>query len=156
MKMTILVVGRLKDRYLEKGIEDYLRRLKKYGSIELIRLKEERKTNAASEEEAIRKEGERILSQLKPNDYLVAMTEEGKLFDSRTFAQKMREILDRTRGKIFFVIGSGPGLHPNVKRRADLLLSLSPLTFPHQLALLFLTEQLYRSWTILKNEPYHR
>ena len=156
MKMSILVVGRLKDRYLEEGLQDYMKRLKKYGSIELIRIKEEKKNQASMEIEAVKKEGERILNHIKADDYLVAMSEEGKLFSSPQWAKKMRTILDKTRGKVFFVIGSGAGLAPSVKKRADLLLSLSPLTFPHQLALLFLTEQLYRGWTILKNEPYHR
>lgn len=156
MKTAILVMGRLKDRYLEEGIETYFQRLRRYCPIELIRLKEENKPNLASEARAIQIEGERILSHIGPEDTLIALSEEGQRWDSTRWAHEMQQALDATRGRLFFVIGSGAGLASEVKQRADILLSLSPMTFPHQIALLLLTEQIYRAWTILKNEPYHR
>ncbi len=156
MKIAILVMGRLKDRYLEEGIETYLQRLRLYCPIELIRLKEEKKTNAASEPRAIQIEGERILAQVGEGDTLIALSEEGRRLDSQAWAATMQSSLDACRGRLLFVIGSGAGLAPEVKQRADILLSLSPMTFPHQIALLLLAEQLYRAWTLLKNEPYHR
>lgn len=156
MKIAILVMGRLKDRYLEEGIETYFQRLHRYCPIELIRLKEENKPNLASEARAIQIEGERILAQVGEADTLIALSEEGRRLDSQTWATTMQSALDGCRGRLLFVIGSGAGLAPEVKRRADILLSLSPMTFPHQIALLLLTEQIYRAWTLLKNEPYHR
>lgn len=156
MKMDVLVVGQLKDRYLEEGIQLYMKRLRRYGSIELIRIREEKKPNASLERLAIQKEGERILSRVKKDDTLVVLTEEGKLYDSRQWAASVQKWLGETPGRLHFVIGSGPGLSDEVKQRANHLLSLSRMTFPHQLALLFFLEQLYRGWTITKNEPYHR
>lgn len=156
MKLLIVVVGRLKDRYLEEGINDYLKRLKRYGTCELIRVKEESKRNRSAEAAAVEKEAQRILSQIKPGDFLVTMTEEGELVDSQTLAHELDDIASRTPGRIVFVIGSGAGLAPSVKAEANRMLSLSPMTFPHQVALLLLTEQLYRANAILNNEPYHR
>jgi 23S rRNA (pseudouridine1915-N3)-methyltransferase len=156
MKLLIVVVGRLKDRYLEEGINDYLKRLKRYGTCELIRVKEESKRNRSAEAAAVEKEAQRILAQIKPGDFLVTMTEEGDLVDSQTLAHELDDIASRTPGRIVFVIGSGAGLAPSVKAEANRMLSLSPMTFPHQVALLLLTEQLYRANSILNNEPYHR
>jgi 23S rRNA (pseudouridine1915-N3)-methyltransferase len=156
MKTGILVVGRLKDRYLEEGIESYLARLRRYAPVELIRLPEEKKHNRESEAQAVQIEGERILSQIRDEDTLIALSEEGKRLDSATWALQMRDAFEQSRGRLLYVIGSGAGLCPRVKQRANLLLSLSPMTFPHQIALLLLTEQIYRAWTILHNEPYHR
>ena len=156
MKWSVLVVGRLKDKYLEEGMQHYLKRLKRYCSIEIVRLKEEKKNNPQMELTARATEGARILSHVKPDDILVAMSEEGKLYDSREWSEQMQDWLQRARGRIIFVIGSGPGLDESVKKRADVLVSLSRLTFPHQIAHPLLLEQLYRGWTIHNNEPYHR
>ncbi len=156
MRISIIAVGKLKDKYLQAGIETYLKRIKKYSKIELVRIKEEPKPNRSSELKAIEKEGEKIISTLKRGDTLIALTEEGTTFTSPQFAQKLIALRDQTPGRLVFAIGSGPGLSPSVKRRADLLLSLSKLTFPHQLALLLLLEQIYRALTINEGEPYHR
>lgn len=156
MKTTILVVGKLKDRYLKEGIEDYLKRTQRYSPVELLRVKEEPKPDAASEARGKAREAERLLAQIRPTDTVVAMTEEGRRFSSQQWSSTMMEMLEDSRGRLVFVIGSGAGLAPEVKQRANLLLSLSPMTFPHQVALLLLMEQLYRAWTIAKREPYHR
>lgn len=156
MRCTILVMGRLKDRYLEEGMSTYLKRLRRYGSFELVRLKEDKKTNPQAEAAAISAEGQRLLSRVGPNDTLIALTEEGELLSSTQWARKQQTLMDQTNGKLIFVIGSGPGLCPEVKTQARMLLSLSPLTFPHQMVPLLLLEQLYRAQTILNNEPYHR
>lgn len=156
MKCQILVMGRLKDRYLEEGITTYLTRFRSFLPTEVIRLKEEEKSSRDAEASAIATEAASILGKIESHDILIALSEEGRRLDSRGFAAELQTFLSESRGKIVFCIGSGPGLHTSVKERADLLLSLSPLTFPHQLALLLLAEQLYRASTILRGEPYHR
>lgn len=156
MKILVAVVGRLKDRYLEAGIDDYCQRIRRYSSLELVRIREETKSGTQDELLAIDKEGEKLLQLVRPGDKLVALSEQGVSFTSSQWAQHMQEWLQDTPGRVIFVIGSGPGLSHTVKQQADLLLSLSPLTFPHQLALLLLVEQLYRGFTILHREPYHR
>ncbi len=156
MKLVIAVVGRLKDRYLETGVDDYLKRVRRYCAVDLVRIKEERKTKAQYESQAIEKEGEKILQLVKPGDKLLALSEEGRQFDSEQWAEQMDQWFQTTPGRLILAIGSGPGLSPTVKQEADILLSLSPLTFPHQLAYLLLLEQLYRGFSILNGEPYHR
>lgn len=156
MRILVIAVGRLKDRYLEDGFDTYLKRLRRYGKVELLRIREEKKTQRKSEKDAIEIEGKKILALVKPNDRLFAMSEEGTCFDSIQWANQMDKWMLKTTGRLIFVIGSGPGLSQTVKKRADVLLSLSPMTFPHQLALLLLLEQIYRAATILKGEPYHR
>lgn len=156
MRITILVVGRLKDKYLEAGLDDYLKRLRRYGSCEVVRLREESKSKRSVEATAIEKEALRMLGHIKPGDHLIAMSEEGELLDSPTFADFLSQRIDRTTGRIIFAIGSGAGLAPSLKEQAQDTISLSPMTFPHQMALLFLLEQIYRAQTILNNEPYHR
>ena len=156
MKLVIAVVGRLKDRYLEPGLNEYLKRIKRYGTVEVVRIREEKKSKRQSESQAVSKEGERILQLVQPGDKLFALTEAGKLLDSQQWAQQWEDWVQFTPGRLIFAIGSGPGLSEEVKRSADIQLSLSPLTFPHQLALLLLLEQIYRGYTILNNEPYHR
>lgn len=156
MKLAIIVVGRLKDRYLEEGIADYAKRLKRYGTCEIIRVREEVKRNRKVEAVAVEKEAERLLAHIKPGDHLIAMSEEGALLSSTEWAEQLDDLSSRTPGRLVFVIGSGAGLAPSVKKAARTLFSLSPLTFPHQVALLLLLEQLYRANTILQNEPYHR
>ncbi len=156
MKLVVAVVGRLKDRYLEPGIEEYLKRIKRYGSVELIRIREERKSHRQNEAQAVAKEGDRILQLVQPGDRLFALTEEGAQYDSPEWAENWEQWVQFTPGRLIFAIGSGPGLSPEVKQKANTQLSLSPLTFPHQLALLLLLEQIYRGYTILRNEPYHR
>jgi len=149
-------VGRLKDRYLEEGLDTYLKRLKQFGKVSLTRVREIPKKNPQAEAAAKEKEAEKILAICKPGDRLVALTEEGKLHDSVQWAKMMEKMVNSTTGKIVFAIGSGPGLSETVKKQADHLVSLSPLTFPHQLALLLLLEQLYRGATILQGSPYHK
>lgn len=156
MRLLIIVVGRLKDNYLEAGLETYIKRLKRYGKAQIVRVKEEHKANRQAEPAAVAKEADRIRGHLKAGDTLIALTEEGQLLNSTQWAKHMERWVDRTTGRLVFVIGSGAGLCPSLKEEAHALLSLSPLTFPHQVALLLLLEQLYRGATILKNEPYHR
>ncbi len=156
MSILVVAVGKLKEKYLQPGIDEYLKRIKRFSKIELLRVKEEVKSEKKGEQEAILREGERILNTLSPRDKLIALSEEGKLFSSKEFAEFLQKIQSEGQGRLVFAIGSGPGLSLQVKERADFLLSLSPLTFPHQLALLLLLEQLYRSYTILNNLPYHR
>jgi 23S rRNA (pseudouridine1915-N3)-methyltransferase len=141
---------------LEQGIEDYLKRLSRYGSVDLVRVKEETKLDRQAEAQAIQREGERLLKQIRPGDRLIALSEEGSLLDSANWAKAISQLTQNTSGRLCFVIGSGAGLSTQVKQAADRTLSLSSLTFPHQLALILLLEQLYRAQTILHNEPYHR
>ena len=156
MKIKVLVVGKLKDRYLETGIQDYLKRIKRFCQIELIRVKEVRKTTPSTEPKALIKEAERLVSQTKPEDTLIVLSEEGVRLSSRQWSVNMQRFLEHTRGELVFVIGSSCGLAPEIKKKATKVISLSTLTFPHQLALILLLEQIYRGWSIMKGFPYHR
>ncbi len=148
--ITILTVGTTKDKNIASLIQEYLKRLSSEKII-LKPIKEEKGTKNA--EEIKQKEGKRILQAVKDDSFLIALSEEGKQMNSIAFADFLKKSTDKN---IVFVIGGAFGLSFEVKKRANLLLSLSPMTFPHELALLFLTEQLYRAWTIHTNRAYHK
>ncbi|UNC93698.1 23S rRNA (pseudouridine(1915)-N(3))-methyltransferase RlmH [Candidatus Contubernalis alkaliaceticus] len=159
MHIKIIAVGRLKEKYLLQGVSEYSKRLKKYARVEILEISDEKvseKFSPAQEETLLKKEGERILKLLEPGSFLVVMALEGKQLSSEQLAEKMEGLALGGRSKIFFVIGGALGLSPTVKKRADLLLSFSPMTFPHQLTRLILLEQLYRAFKIIKSEPYHK
>ena len=159
MKITLVTVGKIKERYFEDAIREYAKRLSRYCKLEIVELADEKTPDGASEAEelAIReKEGERILKALKDDTYVIALAIEGKMLDSVELSKKIESLGISGTSHIAFVIGGSLGLAPAVMKRADYALSFSRMTFPHQLMRVVLLEQLYRSYRIMKNEPYHK
>ena len=153
MKITCVVVGKIKEKYFTDAIKEYSKRLSRYCKLEIVELADEKTPDGASEAEevAIReKEGERILKALKDDAYVIALAIEGKMLDSVELSQKIERLGVSGTSHIAFVIGGSLGLAPAVMKRADYALSFSRMTFPHQLMRVVLLEQLYRSYRILK------
>lgn len=158
VQLTVITVGTLKERYLTEAVAEYKKRLSAFARVEEITLKEERisdEESPAAVAAALSAEGARILSAVPEGAYTVALCVEGKTMDSPALAETLGAAADRT-GKLCLVIGSSHGLSPEVKKRADLRLSVSALTFPHQLMRPLLMEILYRSFTILHGKKYHK
>lgn len=159
MKITLITVGKLKEKYFTMAVEEYSKRLSRYAKLNIIELVDEKTPDNASpaEEENIkRKEGERIIKNLKGDEYIITLEIEGKMLNSVELAQKINQIGISGKGHIAFIIGGSLGLSDEVSGIADFKLSFSKLTFPHQLMRVILLEQIYRSYRILMNEPYHK
>ena len=148
MKIKIIALGKIKEKFLKAGIDEFLKRLTPYASIEI---KDENLTNKILEEE-----GQKILSHIKPQSYVITMEIKGKMFSSEEFAQKIEELTNDGTSEIVFVIGSSCGISPIVSERANLKMSMSKMTFLHQFARLILVEQIYRAFKIIKGETYHK
>ncbi len=159
MKITCITVGKIKERYFTDAVQEYSKRLGRYCKLEIIEVPDEKTPDGASEAEelAIRqKEGERILKAIRDDAYVIALAIEGQMLDSVALSKKIEELGIRGESHIQFLIGGSLGLSPEVLKRADFLLSFSKMTFPHQLMRVILLEQLYRSYRIMKHEPYHK
>lgn len=157
MKIKIVCVGKIKENSLTNLIEEYLKRLSKYVNVEVIEIKEANLKSLSMKDIdlALNQEGSNILNYVRKEDYLISLCIEGKALDSISVASLIDEL--RGSGKdIVFVIGSSYGLSEEVKRRSDLKLSFSKMTFPHQLMRLILLEQIYRSFKIINHETYHK
>lgn len=159
MKITVITVGKIKEKYLEDAIAEYSKRLSRYCKLEIIQVADEKTPGRASEvvETQIKdKEGERILSHIKDTAYVVALAIEGKMISSEELAELIDGLGVRGESHIQFVIGGSLGLSKKVLERADYKLSFSRMTFPHQLMRVILLEQIYRSYRIVNGEPYHK
>lgn len=159
MKITCVTVGKIKEKYFTDAVKEYSKRLSRYCKLEIVELTDEKTPDgaSASEEAAIKeREGERILKALRDDAYVIALAIEGKMLDSEQLSAKIEQLGVGGVSHITFVIGGSLGLSPAVMRRADFALSFSPMTFPHQLMRVILLEQIYRSFRIMKNEPYHK
>lgn len=159
MQVQIIAVGKLKEKYLVQGIAEYVKRLGPYAKVSIHEVPDEKAPEqlSASEEQQVKaKEGERILSHVKPDAYVVAMAIDGQMWTSDRLAKQMQELATYGRSHICFLIGGSLGLSDDVLRRADLKLSFGRITFPHQLIRLVLTEQIYRAFKIMRGEPYHK
>lgn len=159
MNIRILSVGKIKEKYLRDGIAEYAKRLGRYCKLSFSQVNDEKTPDGASlaQEEAIRKtEGERLLKQLKDNEYVIALALNGKMMDSPTLAAHLEKLAVQGNSTIDFVIGGSLGLSEEILRRADEKLCFSPMTFPHQLMQIILLEQIYRSYRIINHEPYHK
>lgn len=160
MLLRIIAVGRLRERYWQDAVADYVRRLLPYGRIEIIEVPEARtpeRAPAAKEDKVMAQEGEGILSRLKKQDGpVVALDRRGKVLDSLELASWLEKQLLEGPTAVTWIIGGPLGLDPSVLRKADLVLSFSRLTFPHQMMRLLLLEQIYRSFRIVHHEPYHK
>lgn len=159
MKITLVCVGKLKEKYLFEGVEEYVKRLSRYCTLEIVELADEKTPDNASQalEDSIKKkEGERILKAIKEDAYCIALAIEGSMLTSEQLAEKIDSLGISGTSHICFIIGGSLGLSPEVLKRADYKLSFSKMTFPHQLMRMILLEQIYRSYRINTNQPYHK
>ncbi len=159
MKITIISVGKIKEKYLKDAIAEYAKRLGKYCRLEIIEVADEKTPDQASEtaEEGIRaKEAERILKNIKDDMYVITLEIQGKMLTSEELADKIETLGIQGKSSIAFVIGGSIGLGKAVLDRSDFALSFSRMTFPHQLMRVILLEQIYRGFRIINGEPYHK
>lgn len=159
MNITIVSVGKLKEKYLKQGIDEYKKRLNAYAKVSIIEVADEKAPETMSEaemEEVKRKEGERILSHIASDAFVITLEIEGKMLGSEQLAKKLDELATYGKSKVVFVIGGSLGISLDVQKKSDLALSFSKMTFPHQLMRLVLLEQVYRSFRINRGEPYHK
>ncbi|MBO8159635.1 23S rRNA (pseudouridine(1915)-N(3))-methyltransferase RlmH [Thermosyntropha sp.] len=159
MKYRIISVGKIKEPFYAEGVKEYAKRLTPYCSLDIVEGLEEKISPKAKEseiEKVLEKEGEKILNLLGEDDYVIVLDVTGKQMSSEELAQFIKEVSFSGKGRVSFIIGGSNGLAQKVKKRGDYVLSFSRLTFPHQMAVLILAEQLYRSFKIIKGEPYHK
>lgn len=159
MKITLITVGKIKERYLEEAIREYTKRLNRYCKLEIIQAADEKTPDGASlslEEQIKDREGKRILSHVKDGMYVIALAIQGKMLTSEELAEKMDSLGVSGISHVAFIIGGSLGLSKEVLGRADFQLSFSKMTFPHQLMRVILLEQIYRSYRIIAGEPYHK
>jgi len=159
MNITILAVGKLKEKYWRDAIDEYSKRLGKYCRLQITEIKESMlpaNASAADEEAVKTAEGADILGKIKPSDHVISLEIKGKAFSSEALAQHLEHLTVSGKSSIVFVIGGSLGLSTEVSKRADLKLSFSAMTFPHQMMRVILLEQIYRSFKIIRNETYHK
>ena len=155
MKIVLITIGKTNKKYLIEGISDYQKRLKHYTNFERIEIANIKNAKNFSESELMKKEGELILKQIKNSDHLVLLDDKGKDFTSQKFAQKLQQWMLSGKKRLVFVVGGAYGFSEEIYKRGNEKLSLSKMTFSHQMVRLFFVEQIYRGYTILNNEPYH-
>ncbi|MCL1632178.1 23S rRNA (pseudouridine(1915)-N(3))-methyltransferase RlmH [Sporolactobacillus sp. CPB3-1] len=159
MNISILVVGKLKEKYFKQGIAEYTKRLSPYTKITITEVPDEKapeNLSAAEIEQVKRSEGERLLKKLPDSAYAIALAIQGKQISSEEFATRIQDLATYGHSEIAFIIGGSNGLSDEVLSRADFQLSFSKFTFPHQLMRLILIEQIYRAFKIMRGEPYHK
>ena len=159
MKITLIVVGKIKEKYFTDAVKEYAKRLTRYCKLEIVELEDEKTPDRASEAEEVqikKKEGERILKAVKDGTYTIALAIEGKKMTSEQFAKKIETLGIQGKSQINFVIGGSLGLDERILKMVDYSLSFSDMTFPHQLMRVILLEQIYRGYRISFGEPYHK
>jgi 23S rRNA (pseudouridine1915-N3)-methyltransferase len=159
VNISIITVGKLKEKYLKQGIDEYLKRLTAYAKVEIIEVPDEKAPEILSEtemEQVKDKEGERILAKIHPDTHVIALAIQGKMKTSEELADTIDKLGTYGKSKIAFVIGGSLGLSKAVMDRSNESLSFSKMTFPHQLMRLVLVEQVYRAFRINRGEPYHK
>ncbi|MCR5268292.1 MAG: 23S rRNA (pseudouridine(1915)-N(3))-methyltransferase RlmH [Lachnospiraceae bacterium] len=159
MNIEILCVGKLKETYLKEAVNEYAKRLSRYCKLSITEVIDEKTADKQSEAQdmiVLKKEGERLKNLIRENAHVIALEISGKTMDSVSFAQYLNELSIRSVSDVQFVIGGSLGLYPDVLNRADLKLSFSEMTFPHQLMRVILLEQIYRGFRIINHEPYHK
>ncbi|MCI8664218.1 MAG: 23S rRNA (pseudouridine(1915)-N(3))-methyltransferase RlmH [Hungatella sp.] len=159
MRITLVAVGKIKERFFEDAIREYEKRLSRYCKLEIVQVADEKTPEGAGEalENQIKeREGERILGHIRDGAYVIALAIEGRMLDSEELAERIGRLGVEGVSQIVFVIGGSLGLSGRVMERADFALSFSKMTFPHQLMRVILLEQVYRSYRILNHQPYHK
>ena len=159
MEIRIVTVGKIKEKYLNDGIAEYAKHLSRYCKLTFCQVTDEKTPDKASDalnEQIKNTEAQRLMKQIREQDYVIALALDGKMLDSIELSQKISRLGVEGKSSIAFVIGGSLGLGDEVLRRADYKLSFSKMTFPHQLMQMILLEQIYRSYRIMNNEPYHK
>lgn len=159
MKIKVVTVGKLKEKYLKDGIAEYSKRISRFAKLEMIELADEKTPDRASESEnqkILEIEGQRILSKVADRDFVIVLAIEGKTLSSEEFSKQLEEASIKGFSTLTFIIGGSLGLAQDVKNRANLSVSFGRLTLPHQLMRLVLVEQIYRAFTIQQGSPYHK
>ena len=156
MKIKIIAPGRIKEKFLKDGIDEFLKRLTPYAAVEVTEITPVERKDVHLIERALDEEGEKILSLIKPQSYVITMEISGKQFSSEEFAREIEDLTNEGQSEIIFVIGSSCGISKKVSARANLKMSMSKMTFLHQFARLILIEQIYRAFKIIKGETYHK
>lgn len=159
MRIRIITVGKFKEAFYRDAMKEYLKRLQKYATVEIVEVADEKtieQANQAQIDSIKQKEAQRILQQIKENSYVIALEINAKQMASEELAEYIRELGIRGKSSIVFIIGGSLGIHDSVLERADHTLSFSKLTYPHQLMRVILLEQVYRCFRINSNEPYHK
>ena len=159
MRITVLCVGKVKEKYFSDGIREYEKRLSRYCRLEIIEVADEKTPDSASAAEELQikaREGERLRKYIREDSYVIALAIEGKQLDSVELSEKIEKLGVRGASHTTFVIGGSLGLDETILKQADDKLSFSRMTFPHQMMRMILLEQLYRSYRIMKGEPYHK
>ena len=153
LRIKLIVVGKTKTSYIQQGVDDFLKRLSRYAQVEMTVVKPVVKH---PEGQILTLEGENLLKKVAPDDYVVALDRKGRQFNSEQFSRFFVECMNKGRSHIAFIIGGQLGLAEDVQQKANMVLSLSAMTFTHDMSRLILLEQIYRAMTILHGEPYHR
>jgi 23S rRNA (pseudouridine1915-N3)-methyltransferase len=159
MQIRIIVVGKIKERFVQDGIAEYDKRLRPYAKVQIVEVAGEKRPGSASpatESAAIEKEGERILAAIPEDSFVIALDVKGRSWSSEELAASFREWELSGQNQLAFVIGGDLGISPAIRARSHLWLSLSPMTFTHPMARLLLLEQIYRAFRIIRGEPYHK
>ncbi len=159
MNIRIIAVGKLKERFFSDAVDEYKKRLGRFVKIDIIQISDRKIADNATEgqiRQVLEKEGEDILSKISPAQYVIALCVEGKKMDSVGLSNTIQTLAQNGKSDIAFIIGGSLGLSDDVKKRADLCLSFSDMTFPHQLMRVMLAEQIYRAFKIASNETYHK
>ena len=159
MKITIIAVGKIKEKFYRDAIDEYAKRLSKYCKFEVIEVADEKTPDKCSETEEqliLSKEADKIMKHIRPEMYVYALAIKGKKLDSVAFANDINQLGLSGKSSIAFIIGGSLGLHDSILKRSDKQLSFSDMTFPHQLMRVILTEQIYRAFRIINKEPYHK
>jgi 23S rRNA (pseudouridine1915-N3)-methyltransferase len=155
MRITLLTIGKTDEKYIKEGIEKYLKRLKHYIKFEIVDLPDLKNTKNLSEDQQKSKEAELLFKNINNTDYVVLLDEAGKEYTSKNFSDYLNKKMISSTQHLIFIIGGPYGFDQTIYQRANDKISLSKMTFSHQMIRLFFTEQLYRAFTILKGEPYH-
>lgn len=159
MNIKIIAVGKIKEKFLEAGIKEYLKRLTAYAKVQIIEVKDEKEpANCSPADEKLikEKEAQKIEKHLQDDSYIIVLAIDGKMFSSEDLAEKIGDLGVSGKSNLTFIIGGSQGLDESILKKADLKLSFSKMTFPHQLMRLILLEQVYRGFKIIKGERYHK
>ncbi|MFO7891529.1 MAG: 23S rRNA (pseudouridine(1915)-N(3))-methyltransferase RlmH [bacterium] len=156
MQIRLLSVGKIKKEFLKQGESDYIRRIQKYSPLKIDTIKEEKIVKGQKYNTIIEKEGERLIKKIPKRSWIISLDKEGTLFSSEDFARLISGIMNKGTAYLLFVIGGTLGLSSTIKNRSNTVVSLSRMTFTHEMTRLILLEQIYRSFTILKGEHYHK
>ncbi|NLL81067.1 MAG: 23S rRNA (pseudouridine(1915)-N(3))-methyltransferase RlmH [Tissierellia bacterium] len=159
MNIRIIAVGKIKEKYIQEGIKEYSKRLSNYCSLEIIEVDDEKapENSSAKERQAIKeKEGDRILSKIPQNSFIISLEIQGREISSEELSKRIENLMIEGNSDITFIIGGSLGLSDTVSGKSNFKLSFSKMTFPHQLMRMILLEQIYRAYKIMRNEPYHK